>query len=54
MGFTCGINGGKEKCMQGLVGILKEGDHLQDRFRYIDNIKIDLEERNRLGEYGMD
>jgi hypothetical protein len=26
-------------------GNLKEGDHLQDRFRYTDNIKIDLEER---------
>jgi hypothetical protein len=44
MGFTCGINGGKEKCIQALVGNLKEGDHLRDRFRYTDNIKIDLKE----------
>jgi hypothetical protein len=54
MGFTCGMNGGKEKIMHALVGNLKEGDHLQERFRHTDNIKIDIEERNRVGEYGMD
>jgi len=32
---------------------LKEGDHLHDRLRYTDNIKIDLEERNRSGEHGL-
>jgi len=35
-------------------GNLKEGDHLRDRLRYTDNIKIDLEERNRVGEHGLD
>jgi len=35
-------------------GNLKEGDHVRDRLRYTDNIKIDLEERNRIGEHGLD
>jgi hypothetical protein len=35
-------------------GNLKKGDNLQERYRYIDNIKIYLEERNGVGEHGLD
>jgi hypothetical protein len=48
MCFKYGINGGKENAYTVWWGNLKEGDHLQYRLRYIDNIKIDLEERNRV------
>jgi hypothetical protein len=37
-------------------GKLKEGDYLQDRLKYTNNINIhvDVEERNRVGEHGLD
>jgi hypothetical protein len=45
MGFTCGMNGGKEKYVLGLVEKPKEGDYLKDRLKHTENTKIDLEKK---------
>jgi hypothetical protein len=47
MGWTCGTEGGRERCAQGIWwGNLRERDHWgdQDVGRWEDNIKMDLEE----------
>jgi hypothetical protein len=46
--------GEKEKCMQGLVGKPQGRRPRTRQLRYIDNIKIDLEESNGVGEHGLD
>jgi hypothetical protein len=46
--------GKKRKACRVWWGNFKEGDHLQGRPRYIDNIKINHEESNGLGQHGLD
>jgi len=43
MGRTCSMYGGEERCIQGFGGNLRERDHLEDRHRWEDNIKMGLQ-----------
>jgi hypothetical protein len=43
MGETCGMYGEKRNTHVVLLVSLNEGDHLDDRLRWEDNIKVDLQ-----------
>jgi hypothetical protein len=50
VGGTCGTHGGREKCLQGLVGRPEVKRPLgRPRRRRDDNIKMDLREIGRIG-----